>query len=47
MDEVQKHNSFKTFGFHKESKLLFDKLSDYQLFKEYLAAWEGKVVPVL
>jgi hypothetical protein len=23
----------RTFGFHKESRLLFDKLSDYQLFK--------------
>jgi hypothetical protein len=26
-------------GFHKESRLFFDKLSDYQLFKEYLASW--------
>jgi hypothetical protein len=26
-------------GFHKESTLLFDKLSDYQLFKEYSATW--------
>jgi hypothetical protein len=25
--------------FHKESSLLFDKLSDYQLFKEYPAPW--------
>jgi hypothetical protein len=24
--------------FHKESRLLLDKLSDYQLFKEYLAS---------
>jgi hypothetical protein len=24
---------------HKESSLLFDKLSDYQLFKEYPAPW--------
>jgi hypothetical protein len=28
-----------TFEFHKESRLLFDKLSDYQLFKEYPAPW--------
>jgi hypothetical protein len=26
-------------GFHKESRLLFEKLSDYQLFKEYPAPW--------
>jgi hypothetical protein len=26
-------------GFHKESRLLFDKLSDYQLFKEYPVPW--------
>jgi hypothetical protein len=26
-----------TFGFHKENRLLFDKLRDYQLFKEYSA----------
>jgi hypothetical protein len=25
--------------FHKESRLLFDKLNDYQLFKEYPAPW--------
>jgi len=25
--------------FHKERRLLFDKLSDYQLFKEYPAPW--------
>jgi hypothetical protein len=24
---------------HKESRILFDKLSDYQLFKEYPAPW--------
>jgi hypothetical protein len=28
-----------TFGFHKESRPLFDKLSDYQLCKKYLAPW--------
>jgi hypothetical protein len=28
-----------TFRFHKELRLLFYKLSDYQLFKEYPASW--------
>jgi len=28
-----------TFGFHKENRLLFDKLSNYQLSKEYTAPW--------
>jgi len=28
-----KHSS-ETFGLHKESRLLFDKLIDYQLFKK-------------
>jgi hypothetical protein len=28
--------------FHKESKLLFQKLSDCQLFKEYPAPWSKK-----
>jgi hypothetical protein len=32
-------NTVKTFGFHKDSMLVFDKLSDYQLFKEYPAPW--------
>jgi len=27
------------FGFHKESRLLLDKLSDYQLFKKYPTPW--------
>jgi short-subunit dehydrogenase involved in D-alanine esterification of teichoic acids len=27
------------FRFHKERRLLFDKLSDYQLFKRYPAPW--------
>jgi hypothetical protein len=26
-------------GFHKESRLFFDKLSNYQLCKEYPAPW--------
>jgi len=26
-------------GFHKESRPIFLKLSDYQLFKDYLAPW--------
>jgi hypothetical protein len=26
-------------GFHKESRLLFQKLSDYQIYKEYPAPW--------
>jgi hypothetical protein len=28
---------------HKESRLLFDKLSYYLLFKEYLAPWSKEV----
>jgi hypothetical protein len=28
-------NTVMNFEFHKESRLLYDKLSDYQLFKEY------------
>jgi len=28
-----------TFGFHEESRLLFDKLSDNELFKKYPAPW--------
>jgi len=27
------------FRFHREIRLLFDKLSDYQLFKEHLVSW--------
>jgi len=39
-DRVQWQASVsRTFGFHKESWLLFDKLSDYQLFKEHPAPW--------
>jgi hypothetical protein len=30
-------NMVMNFGFHKESRIFFDKLSDYQLFKEYPA----------
>jgi hypothetical protein len=30
-----------TFGFHKESRLLFDKLIDYQLFKEFTKPWSN------
>jgi hypothetical protein len=33
-----------TFWFHKESRLLFEKLSDYQLFKEYPAPWSEWVI---
>jgi len=29
----------KTFGFHKESRLLFHNLRDYQLFNKYPALW--------
>jgi len=32
-----------TFGFHKESRLPFDELSDYQFFKEYPAPWNSDV----
>jgi len=32
-------NTVMNFGFHKESRLLFDKLSDYKLCKEYPAPW--------
>jgi hypothetical protein len=31
------------FGFHKESRILFDKLNDYQLFKEYPAPYRKLV----
>jgi hypothetical protein len=31
--------AFVSFGFHKESRLLSDELSDYQLLKEYPAPW--------
>jgi hypothetical protein len=31
------------FGFQKENRLLFDRLSDYQLSKEYPAPWSKKV----
>jgi len=37
--EGKKLKKKKNFGFHKESRLLFHKLSDYQLFKEYPAPW--------
>jgi hypothetical protein len=36
-----------TFGFHRESRLLFDNLSDYQLFKEYPAPWSRVAVLML
>jgi hypothetical protein len=26
-------------AFHKESRIFFDKLSDYQLLKDYPASW--------
>jgi hypothetical protein len=32
-------NTVMNFGFHKESRIFFDKLSDNQLFKEYPAPW--------
>jgi hypothetical protein len=32
-----------TCWFHKESRLLCDKLSDYQLFDEYPAPWSEYV----
>jgi hypothetical protein len=28
-----------TLGFHKESRIFFNKLSDNQLFKQYLTTW--------
>jgi hypothetical protein len=27
------------FGFHKESRILFESLNEYQLFKEHHAPW--------
>jgi hypothetical protein len=32
-------NMVMNLGLHKESRLLFDKLSNYQLFKEYPVPW--------
>jgi hypothetical protein len=36
-------NSVMNLRFHKESRLFFDKLSNYQLFKEYSALWSKLV----
>jgi hypothetical protein len=32
-------NTVRTFAFNKESRLLFDTLSNYQRLKEYLTPW--------
>jgi hypothetical protein len=32
-------NTMMNFLFHKESRMFFDKLSDYQVFKECAAPW--------
>jgi len=36
MEGICEHGK-KTFGFHKESRIFFEKMSDNQLFKEYPA----------
>jgi len=38
-DRVRSRAFVSIFGFHKESRLLFDNLSDSQLFKDYPAPW--------
>jgi hypothetical protein len=39
LKEKKMDHGEKIFGFHKESRLFFNKLSTYQLFKKYPALW--------